>query len=216
MSLNRHKGNTVMKKLLCIFAVVFFFPSLVIADGPQYEESLYVFQTRNIEPFLDPESPDECGWAIPLFDESDPLAGGLKEDLYSVHTKKTSGEVLNGDVKKIKDSGKLVVCFSEGYPVFESGIPLGEGRAFWYLTINNQEYLVGGVLRYRTGPPGFGLPEFPEMGMGLIAGTGTIVVPSAPLSPVGSLTTNTLVDFVGNQGYEPSALVTVRLYTPNE
>ena len=204
-----------MKKMLWILAFGCFFSGLVNADGPQYLESLYIFNARNLEPFLNPQDYGECGWAAGLFGDVFPLEGGGTQDLYSVHTKKTNGEVLNGNVREIKKSGKLVTCFSEGYPVNERGLIFGEAGFIWRLIIDDKVYLVGGAGRYRTSPPIDFPDNFPEYGLGLLGATGTIVDPDLLFAPVGSMTTNALVNLVGNENYKPESIVTVRLYTPN-
>ena len=193
-------------KLIRVFLLATFFTSyLTFADGPLFDESLHVLKTGD----LTPVSAGDCAWASPFLQQ--PAQGGYDFDLYTLQSKKTTGEILVDGLKKV---GNVNACFGSGYPVTERGLPFGEVGIVWYLELNGQTYLVGGASRFRTNPPGFN-PDFPEPGMYLSGASGTIVVPPAIFTPVGSMTSNGLGNEAGVEGYEDGTIVTIRLYSPS-
>ena len=194
-----------MKLFRLILLITFFTPCLSHANGPLFDESLHVLKSGSRTAV----SAADCAWAEIFLNET-PM-GGNNFDLYTLQTKKTSGEILKEGLKKV---GNVRSCFGTGYPVNERGIPFGEVAIVWQLELNGQSYLVGGAARFRTNPPGFN-PDFPELGMYLAGATGTIVIPPAYFTPVGSLTSNTLGNEFGVAGYEDGAIVTIRLYKPS-
>ncbi len=198
-----------MKRIGLILILSCFTPFIAQAEVPEFLESLYIFSTQNLVP-ADIEGGD-CDWAeLPL---GEPAVAGFHQELFSVHSKKTSGELLKDDLKQV---GKLDACVA-GTPIpnqerIQTVYDLG---AVWLLHINEKVYFVGGHLRFRTPAPGTGA-EFPGPGYTLLSGTGTILNPIT-LDWRGSMTSNAISDpiEIGNGDYEIGSIITVRLYTPN-
>jgi hypothetical protein len=170
----------------------------------QIRGPLLFLKTENVTPV----SPEDCAWANPFLQEVS--IGGFDSDLFTVQSKKTSGELLKDTINKV---GEIRACLGQGFPATERGLLVADFGIVWDLSLNGQSYLVGGGGRFRTNPPAFP-PNFPEPGMSLAGTTGTIVIPPNVFTPVGSMSGNTLGNEFGIAGYEDGSLITVRLYAP--
>ena len=101
------KGISVMKKIGLILLLTWLAPFVAQADGPAYSESLYMFKTKNVTPV----SAADCSWANGFLGEGVESIGGNMQDLYSVQSKVTTGQ-LKHDKKKV---GELHACASDGH-----------------------------------------------------------------------------------------------------
>ena len=172
---------------------ILFVPSMALADAQDFKEVTYVFRSFESEVPVDIQ---EC------FDMDIPFVttNAANYDIYSFHSKKTNGMVLNETVKRI---GHVLTC------VNASGIgpenPWDSVPAYFKVTLDGMEFIVQGYGRFLS-------LDVPEDLLGLA--TYTLEIIEGPPEVIGGwLVTNTITNTFGLPGYVNGSYASIRLFT---
>ena len=172
---------------------ILFVPSMALADAQDFKEVTYVFRSFESEVPVDIQ---EC------FDMDIPFVttNAANYDIYSFHSKKTNGMVLNETVKSI---GHVLTC------VDASGIgpenPWDSVPAYFKVTLDGMELIVQGYGRFLS-------LDVPEDLLGLA--TYTLEIIEGPPEVIGGwLVTNTITNTFGLPGYVNGSYASIRLFT---
>ena len=183
------------QNIFILFVIaIFLTPSMVFADAEDFDEITYVF--RSFESDV-PADLQEClDIGIPYFPTH-----ATNYDLYSLHSKKTNGLVLNEDIKKI---GHVLTCadFSGiGLENLFDPFPMN-----FKVTLDGMELIAEGQGRYLSF-------DVPEDLLGMLTATMRII--EAPPEIIGGwLVTNTISNGFVLPGYVNGSFATIRLFTP--
>lgn len=200
-----------MKIAIALLGALAFGSSLALAKPSNDIGEDYVFRALNP---VEMSQADECDQAAIILGQpiADTPGAITRQDLYGVHSKKTTGVFSTSPKKKV---GESVACLL-GLPffTFEFDEPrLNYGIAV-YLSFNGETVVARGTLTFRTAPPGFG-PAFPAPETYLMA-TQADVFQFRNGVPVflGVFTSNILGNPTSVEGYAAGSIMTLRLYRP--
>jgi hypothetical protein len=173
---------------------ILFAPSMALADGEDFDEVTYVFRSSISEV---PADIQDCFYMVDIpFVTTD--AGNY--DLYSYQSKKTSGVILNGAIKRI---GHILTCVDTsgvGPDNFLDFMP-----AYFKVTLDGMELRALGQGRLLS-------LDVPEPFLGL--STWAVEIIEGPPEVIGGwLVANAITNLFGIPGYVNGSFVSIRLFT---
>ena len=181
------------KAYILLLGAIFLIPGMAFADAEDFDEITYVFRSFESEVPADLQECVDIG--IPYVPD---FANNY--DLYSLHSKKTNGLVLNEDIKRI---GHVLTCgdFSGiGWENVFDPFPM-----YFKVTLDGMELIAQGQGRYLS-------LDVPEDLLFML--TATLRIIEAPPEIIGGwLVTNTLSNPFGLPGYVGGSFASIRLFT---
>ncbi len=197
-----------MKKISLLLSTSLLGSSMLLAEAPELEETIYVVRQENRTAV-----PAEiCGPALPLLGGQG-LYSSFRSDLYSVLTKNKNGSLIKTKHKV----GTLLGCTAD--PTEENErveVKTLDFGVIWQMTLNGKDYSITGSNRLRTNPFSFpyGFPvPYSEMVLG--TSTGTVYksfFTTLPPVVVGSVSCTWLSDPSSVGNFDEVATCTISLY----
>lgn len=183
----------ILKAFILLLGIIALMPGMAFADAEDFDEITYVFRSFESEV---PASLQEC------IDIGIPYAPDFASnyDLYSLHSKKTSGLVLHENIKRI---GHVLTCGNGSGVGWDN--PFDPFPVYFKITVDGMELIAQGQGRFLS----LDVPEYP---LGLASYTLKII--DAPPGIIGGwLVTNTISNVAGLPGYINGSFATIRLFT---
>ena len=177
--------------ILSLF-VVFFMPSMALADAEDFDEITYVYRTFesdvpvDLQECIELDTPFTSNWAA-------------KWDLYSFHSKKTNGLVLNDDIKRIGQTLGCADISGFGDDIF------GPIPVYFKVNLDGIELFAEGQTRWLS----IDVPE--EFVVMQVAWARIIDGPPEIIG--GWMVSNALSNAFGLPGYVGGAFTSIRLFT---
>jgi len=181
------------KAFILLLGVIFLIPGVALADAEDFDEITYVF--RSFESDVPADLQDCFDMDIPFVTTH---AAGF--DLYSYHSKKTSGLILNGAINRI---GHVLTCADWSEVGWSN--PFDPVPAYFKVNLDGMELLAQGQGRIMS-------LDVPEDLLGL--STWTLEIIEGPPEIIGGwLVTNTISNVAELPGYVNGSFATIRLFT---
>ena len=180
------------QKASILLGAIFLMPGIAFSDAEDFDEVTYVF--RSFESAVPADIQDCFDMDIPFITSH---TAGF--DIYSFHSKKTNGLVLNEDIKRI---GHVLTCADWSETTPES--PWVPVPAYFKVTLDGMELLAQGQGRLLS-------LDVPEAFLGL--STWTLEIIEGPPEVIGGwLVTNTISNVFGLPGYVNGSFASIRLF----
>jgi hypothetical protein len=184
------KQNMFILFLIAIFLT----PSMAFADAEDFDEVTYVFRSFESEVPADLQECVDIG--IPYVPDF-----ASNYDLYSLHSKKTNGRVLNENIKRI---GHVLTCGDSSGLTWENRFD--PFPVYFKVTVDGMELIAQGQGRFLS----FDVPEA-FLGMA----TNALEIIEGPPEIIGGfLVTNTISNVFGIPGYANGSFASIRLFIP--
>lgn len=181
------------KVLILILGAIFLMPGMAFSDGEDFDEITYVYRTFewdapvDLQECIELDTPFVPNWAS-------------KWDLYSFHSKKTNGLVLNDDIKRIGQTLGCADVSGFGDDIF------GPIPVYFKVNLDGMELFAEGQGRWLS----IDVPE--DLVVMHVAWARIIGGPPEIIG--GSMVSNALGNAFGLPGYVSGAFSSIRLFTP--
>lgn len=182
------------KAFILLLGAVFLMPGMAFSDGEDFDEITYVYRTFELDVPIDLQ---ECN------DLSTPFISNwaAKWDLYSFHSKKTNGLVLNDDINRIGQTLGCADVSGFGWDNLFDPIPI-----YFKLSFDGMELIAEGQSRWLS----IDVPE----DLVVMAVSWARIIDGPPEIIGGWMITNVLNSPFGVPGYVGGSFTSIRLFTP--
>lgn len=181
------------KAFILLLGAVFLMPGMAFSDGEDFDEITYVYRTFesdvpvDLQECIELDTPFVSNWA-------------LKWDLYSFHSKKTNGLVLNDDINRIGETLGCADVSGFGDNIF------GPIPVYFKFTLDGMELIAEGQAQWLS----IDIPE--DLVVMQVAWARIIDGPPEIIG--GWMVSNALSNAFGLPGYVGGAFTSIRLFTP--
>ncbi len=183
----------ILKAFILLLGIIVLMPGMAFADAEDFDEITYVFRSFESEVPVDLQDCIDIG--IPY-----PPNFATIYDIYSLHSKKTSGLVMHESIKKI---GHVLTCGDSSGIGWDN--PFDRFPVYFKITVDGMELIAEG----QGGLLSLDIPEYP---LG-IASYALRIIDAPPGIIGGWLVTNTIANIAGLPGYINGSFATIRLFT---